>query len=332
VSIEVRRIDPADEAEVRNWWTTTKAAREERVLDPTPPFESEWAGLRVPSPHGETVAMGAFSGPDLVGTAKVWLPRADNTHMLWGAVTVPAEHRRRGIGSALLAAVEELGRDEARRTFMFDVATRAGEENDGSRFAARHGYQVANREQTKGIELAEWAPQWGPLDAEVAARVGDYRIEVVHGRMPDEYAESYCTALGQFVGMIPLGELELEQLVWSTERLRRDEERRGEVGEDRIDALAVAPDGTVAGLSNVEIHVADPSRAHVGITMVLPGHRGHALGLAAKLASHRALLAAYPSCRLVVTGNANTNQHMNAINERLGYRVLEQSLEMQKKL
>jgi GNAT superfamily N-acetyltransferase len=332
VSIEVRRIDPADEALVRDWWTVTKAARAERALDPTQPFETELAGLRVPSPNGDSVALGAFSGPDLVGTAKVWLPRVDNTHMLWGGVQVPPEQRRQGVGSALLAAVEELGRDQDRRTFMFDVATRTGEENDGTRFAARHGYTVANLEQTKGIDLPEWAPQWGPFDDEVAARIGDYRIEVAHGRIPEEYAESYCAAVNRFVGLIPLGELELEELDWTVERLRQEEQRQGEVGADQIDALAIAPDGTVAGFSNLEVFLADPSRAHVGITMVLPPHRGHALGLGLKLASHRALIAAHPSCALVVTGNANANEHMNAINERLGYRVLEQSLEMQKKL
>ena len=61
--------------------------------------------------------------------------------------------------------------------------------------------------------------------------------------------------------------------------------------------------------------------------MVLPEHRGHRLGLATKLASHRALRAAVPACRLVVTSNADVNTHMNAINEALGYRPLETLLE-----
>jgi uncharacterized protein involved in propanediol utilization len=61
--------------------------------------------------------------------------------------------------------------------------------------------------------------------------------------------------------------------------------------------------------------------------MVLPGHRGHRLGLAAKLASHRALRAAVPVCELVATSNADVNAHMNAINEALGYRRLETLLE-----
>ena len=61
--------------------------------------------------------------------------------------------------------------------------------------------------------------------------------------------------------------------------------------------------------------------------MVLPEHRGHRLGLATKLASHRALRAAVPACRLVTTSNAEVNMHMNAINEAIGYRLVETLVE-----
>jgi hypothetical protein len=66
--------------------------------------------------------------------------------------------------------------------------------------------------------------------------------------------------------------------------------------------------------------------------MVLPGHRGHRLGLAVKLAGHRALRAEVPDCQAVVTSNADVNQRMNAINEALGYRQLETLLEYHRTL
>ena len=82
----------------------------------------------------------------------------------------------------------------------------------------------------------------------------------------------------------------------------------------------------------------DPLPAHVdhyaqiGITMVLPEHRGHSLGLAMKLATHATLATAVPACGLVTTSNADVNDHMNAVNEAMGYRLVEQLLEVQKKL
>ena len=66
--------------------------------------------------------------------------------------------------------------------------------------------------------------------------------------------------------------------------------------------------------------------------MVTPAHRGHRLGLAMKLATHRALRATYPECELVITSNADVNQRMNDINEAMGYRVIEQLMEVQKRL
>jgi hypothetical protein len=66
--------------------------------------------------------------------------------------------------------------------------------------------------------------------------------------------------------------------------------------------------------------------------MVLPEHRGHRLGLATKLATHRAVRAAFPECHLVVTSNAEVNTHMNAINDALGYEVLEDLLEYHRRL
>ena len=63
---------------------------------------------------------------------------------------------------------------------------------------------------------------------------------------------------------------------------------------------------------------------------MLPGHRGHSLGLALKLANHRALMAALPACEFVRTSNAEVNSHMNAVNERMGYRLVEDVIEVQK--
>ena len=51
-----------------------------------------------------------------------------------------------------------------------------------------------------------------------------------------------------------------------------------------------------------------------------------------KLATHRRLVELFPSCAYVETGNAGVNAAMNAVNERLGYRVVERCLDVQKRL
>jgi RimJ/RimL family protein N-acetyltransferase len=52
-------------------------------------------------------------------------------------------------------------------------------------------------------------------------------------------------------------------------------------------------------------------------------HRGHRLGLLVKAAMLEWLAEAEPQLERIVTGNAAVNQHMIAINQQLGYELLE---------
>jgi hypothetical protein len=104
------------------------------------------------------------------------------------------------------------------------------------------------------------------------------------------------------------------------------------IGRHVLTALAIAPDGSVAGSSDIRINETDPTHGQIGITLVDPLHRGHRLGLALKIASHDLALAAYGDLSTVDTCNAEVNTHMNAVNEALGYRSIETLLELQKKV
>jgi hypothetical protein len=93
-----------------------------------------------------------------------------------------------------------------------------------------------------------------------------------------------------------------------------------------------APDGTLAGHSAVRLADATPDLGFISTTLVMPEHRGHRLGLAMKIRLHRVLREQLPEIVTIVTGNAGVNSWMNAVNDQLGYRVIEQVLEMQKVL
>jgi hypothetical protein len=117
-----------------------------------------------------------------------------------------------------------------------------------------------------------------------------------------------------FIGEIPTGDLELEEASWTPERLRDNERRAAAIGRLQVIGAAIAPDGHLCGFSDVKIDRADPRHAAVGGTLVLPGHRGHRLGIAMKLATHRRTAELFPSCAYVETGNAGVNAPMNAVN------------------
>jgi GNAT superfamily N-acetyltransferase len=329
--VEVREVDPDDEAELRRWWETGHEAMAGRPYDLRPTWETTRATMTRPHDDFEQTLLAAYDGGAMVGAAIQVLPVADNLSMSYADVTVPERHRRRGVGSALLAEVEERARAAGRAYVLVEVLAPIGVVGPGERFAEARGYPIAQREGVKVLDLTDH-PDWAPLIRRTTERAEGYRIQTWGNITPDEHAPALCGALNVFISMIPRGDVAIEDVTVTPERLHRNEVRGEELGRRRIVAAAFAPDGALAGYSDVSLppHVVD--HAGVGMTMVLPEHRGHALGLAMKLATHAALMAAEPQCRLVTTDNADANAQMNAVNDQLGYRLVEQQLEVQKKI
>jgi hypothetical protein len=57
--------------------------------------------------------------------------------------------------------------------------------------------------------------------------------------------------------------------------------------------------------------------------VVARAHRGHRLGLLVKVAMLELLAGREPGLERIITGNADVNEHMIAINTELGYRILD---------
>ena len=80
--------------------------------------------------------------------------------------------------------------------------------------------------------------------------------------------------------------------------------------------------GDLAALTQVCVDPAMPGWGFQELTAVARPHRGHRLGLLLKLAMLDRLAAREAQVTRIVTGNADGNEHMIAINEQLGFRVL----------
>ena len=149
---------------------------------------------------------------------------------------------------------------------------------------------------------------------------------------PEEHVAEIARLFSRFLGEIPLGDLDLRPQHVTAERMREREERMAAIGKHQVLVAAVAPDGTLAGFSNLYVTDGRPERAGIDGTLVLPEHRGHRLGLALKVRLHQETRAHHPEVRRIATGNAGVNSFMNAVNEALGYQVVEVCHEMQKVL
>lgn len=333
--LELCDVDAHDEAGVREWFDVWRAGQAHRPAELIPSWEASRVPLMTPREDFTISLVGVHDSGVLVGVALLNFPMADNPTVAYADLMTHPDHRRAGIGTMLLAELERRTRAAGRGRLLGEVFVPAALEDEPTGdqlFAESQGYAVANREGMKAVHLDEAEHLWPPLEAEVAEAIGDYRVVTWRDVCPEEYVESFALAVSRAMSLIPQGDLDLDDRDWTVEGIRTFEQHRIEIGLVTVESAAVAPDGTVVGLTGLRANVADPRVARIGITMVLPEHRGHRLGLATKLAGHRALREHVPGCEIVGTSNSETNLHMNAINERMGYRQLETLVEYHRTL
>jgi GNAT superfamily N-acetyltransferase len=332
--VEIRDVDRADETALREFWEVGKAAENAaRPYDWWTPWEGARVSYVTPRPGSRLEMLAAYEDGTTVGTAAVNLPTMDNLHLGFVGVHVRPSHQRRGVGSALLGRVEELLRGEGRRVAMGDAYAPPGEDSPALRFAHRHGYTDALEDGMKVVDLLETEPSWDAIEEEVQRRVGGYRLVSWTREVPDELLADYIHLNEAFNDEAPTGEMELEREVWDEERVRGGEKQAREVGRYFVAVAALAP-GTsqMVGLTEIMVSEHATQRGFQSGTLVLPAHRGHALGLAMKVANQRQVRRVFPDCRVLLTGNAGVNVAMNAVNDRLGYREVERCVEVQKEL
>lgn len=327
--VDIEQINPRNEAALRAWWEVGRDATAHRPGNPWPAWEQSRVALPADDPERAITLLGAIDGREMVGAAMVLLPTRDNDHLAEAEVHVREDRRREGLGSRLLAEIEVLARGHGRTTLTGEAYLPPGGTVPAEAFARDRGFTVASRESIKELDLADYRARRDDLGVDLPP---GYRLVTFDTTCPEEHLASFGVLLGRLFAEIPTGELDLRDSEWTPERIRAAEQRQLAIGRHVLTVLAVAPDGSVAGSSDVRVNDTDTTHGQVGVTIVAPAHRGHRLGLALKLASHDLALATQPGLRAVDTSNAEVNTHMNAVNDVLGYRTLETLLELQKPL
>ncbi len=278
-------------------------------------------------------------GETVVGRAAAFMPLQDNLENITVDIAVHPAFRGHGIATALveealIPAIRESGRTlvEAYGEVSADGDPDSADE-PVNRLARRLGITRKNLAVCRAVPLPLDDALLDTLEAEAAERTGAYRIEVWDDEIPEQHLAAYGVLMRQIELDEPDEDVEREAPEYTPERLRESERRRRESGVRAVIAVAVAPDGSFAG--NSEVHVHTGPGTTIGWqenTLVMPEHRGHRLGLALKVATHRLLRERAPQLRSVVTWNSHVNPWMIGINEKLGYRVVYRELVLQGRL
>jgi hypothetical protein len=139
--------------------------------------------------------------------------------------------------------------------------------------------------------------------------------------------------MAEAINDAPRGELDMEDEVFTGERMRAYEE--AQLGQDMRLYRVVARhrgSGELAAQTVVAVSADDPAWGEQHDTSVVRAHRGHRLGLLLKTDMLRWLRDVEPQLATVDTWNAESNDHMIGVNEVLGYRIMGRELSFQRSL
>ena len=261
----------------------------------------------------------------ICGYVRVSLPQQDNLNLTWLDYVLRPEDFRTEVEEALVdKAVIPLVREAGRPLVTYWAGLPMDADPKDPTQMPLGAQKLNLRCTAMGISRKLRLPMpdavVAEIEADIAEKIGDYRLLSWDSTVPEEYLEQYAKLLYQLELDDPLEDMEYERPQFDAARVREREEEHRRSGERVMVTVAVAPDGTLAG--NTELFIKESPRtrfAFQGNTLVMPEHRGHRLAAAMKLANQRAACAALPELEVVGTNNSHVNPHMVAINERFGF-------------
>ncbi len=170
--------------------------------------------------------------------------------------------------------------------------------------------------------VEEWA-------AEGPARSPNSKLAWFTNRIDDEDIEEWCTAFTEVWNMMPRDDLDIGDEMFTPERRRQAEAGIAEGGGTILTAVTREEDGTISGLTEMGYFPEEDWMIHQWMTGVRRPYRGRGLGKWIKAAMLLRVREEFPQARVVRTGNAFSNAPMLSINERLGFRLYREGMEVQ---
>ncbi|MFZ0250290.1 MAG: GNAT family N-acetyltransferase [Acidimicrobiales bacterium] len=337
--METRLVDPADDNELAEWTGVLRASDEDLWPDQIGFTLSDiraFAQHRSRSKRFDLFAARESGGP-ILGVGMMEMPLRDNTRSAEVTVAVHPAHRRRGAGTAIVEAMSEHGRSDGRLVLnsIVDVPLEQANRHPSLSFAPKVGFAAMLSGNIRHLTVPMDAARMGELRSEVArARdAEDYRVLTFEAPWPAEYLDDQCALFQCMSTDEPHGDEGHEEETWDAERVGENDALRAARGARYLIAVAQhVPSGRLVACTELCIGAGSPAQAFQMLTVVVPAHRGHRLGLAVKLANLAQLAERAPDVRLIVTGNASVNAPMIAVNDMMGFALASEGNFWQKEL
>lgn len=240
-----------------------------------------------------------------------------NRHAMSAQLDVLAEYRHQGIATAFLPRLHSFAQEHQRSViFSSSYSTIPA----GAAFAQKIGASIGIRNRVNQLVLEdiceELLEEWTTYPSLENFELGFW--DKLYD--PDDLAGT--AQLLQVMNTAPKDDMEVDDWVVTPENLQRDQAAVEARGDKACTAYARHKEsGELAGFSTVDLQARNPSIIVQYGTGVLEKYRGNRLGRALKAGMIKHLQAIYPQGRFIRTQNANSNAHMLAINEALGFTV-----------
>ena len=309
-TVRITPVDPTDREALLAWNTLLgegfNAGREAAWWASD---ETTLARFADPKPARRSVLLVASIDGERVGAAGAEVDPGDPAEV---EISVLPAHRRRGVGTALAAAVREAlaGHAEIVQAETYSEA--------GVAFALAQGLRLGNQEHRmlRDLPLDPAAAHPAPSAAGPGITVRTWR-----GACPEELLEDWARLNTQMEADVPMGDLTRPAPRSDVEALRRTERRMDAQGWTLVRALAYDA-GLAVGYTEILVSRHDPEIITQDDTLVDRAHRGRGIGRALKLANLENL-AGVPElarARWIQTYTALDNAPMLALNRSLGFR------------
>lgn len=324
--MELRAVDPRIDADFDAWFGIL--SRSENLRDPAGTGSwrpEEWRARAMPADPSVIYALASFyDGITPLAAIAIRLSRDDNQHFAELHLHVDPPVRRRGVGTAALAATEEMILRVGRREVGAVAAEGSAsfDERPNRFFAPRCGYVLGDEAIRRDIawpmpteRVAELRRAWAPLAA-------GYHFERWVGPATDRRAHQLADLIGRMPTEAPYANHEVEEERWDIARMRQHEQTVEEMGRDLMTTVAIeTATGEVVGYTELTVSRADPSTAYQWDTFVTATHRGHRLGGLMKLENLDVFATRGYATQRIRTHNSSHNDPMIAVNEALGATV-----------
>lgn len=252
---------------------------------------------------------------EVLGCCLLELPERDYPDVVFAAVLVRPEYRRRGVGGALLANA----RRQVDRKLLISYV-RAGTAGDAFLRAVGARPNPATNDTRRILRLdAAALDRADALQGEIERAVCGYSLFTWDDAAPDEVLDSLVILNRTLAEDAPRPDSMAPESS-DREQVRAGEARRREAGRQRA-LMAVRHDdsGALVALSAIGLDSLIPGWGFQGATVVRRDHRGQRLGTLVKAALHQRVAEQFPEVRWLMTTNHATNAPMIAVNDFLGY-------------